>query len=86
MFFRKKETNKEIADRLWELTDKKEYGVFPPPMDAQVALNELCNYFLGDEWYAISPISQEQINTEIVYEIECKLKKYKAENMNERRM
>lgn len=24
-----------------------DYGIMAPPMDAQVALNELCRYFLG---------------------------------------
>ncbi len=47
-------------------------------MKAQTAINELCRYFLGENWYAVNPTNTEQINTEIVYEIECKLKKYKA--------
>ena len=76
--FKKKETNKEIGERLFNLTDKKDYGIFPPPMNAQVALNELCEYFLGKDWYSVNPLGAEQINTEIVYEIECKFKKCKA--------
>jgi len=70
---------KEIAERLIKLTDGKNYGIFPPPMKAQVAVNELCRYFLGDDWYTVIN-SNEQANTEIIYEIECKLKKYKAKN------
>ena len=77
--FKKKESNKEIAERLIKLTDGKNYGIFPPPMKAQVAVNELCRYFLGDDWYTVIN-SNEQANTEIIYEIECKLKKYKAKN------
>ena len=76
--FKKKETNEEISKRLLKLTDQKDYGIFAPPMKAQVALNELCRYFLGDDWYTANPVSQEQVNTEIVYEIECRMKKYKA--------
>ena len=76
--FKRKETNKEIGERLWKLTDQKDYGIFSPPMNAQVALIELCNYFLGKDWYSTSSMSQEQINTDIVYEIECKMKKCKA--------
>lgn len=76
--FKRKETNQEIAKRLLKLTDGKDYGIFAPPMKAQVAIDELCRYFLGEDWYSVNPISTEQINTEIVYEIECKLKKYKA--------
>ena len=76
--FKKKETDEEISKRLLNLTDQKDYGIFAPPMKAQVALNELCRYFLGDDWYTVNPVSQDQINTEIVYEIECKMRKYKA--------
>ena len=76
--FKKKESNKEIAERLFKLTDMKDYGMCNPPMKAQVALNELCDYFLGKDWYSSMPVCNEQLNTEIVYEIECKLKKYKS--------
>ena len=71
----RKETDKDIADRILKLTEPGEYGIFPPPMKAQIAVDELCRFFLGDDWYSVAPISQEQINTEIVYEIECKYKK-----------
>lgn len=72
MFKRRKETSKETARRLLKLTDGKSYGIFSPPMDAQVALIELCNHLLGEDWYSVNPISQAQINTEIVYAIERK--------------
>ena len=71
----KKETNKEIAERILKLTEPGDYGMLPPPMDAQVALNELCRFFLGDDWYCVLPIHTGQVNTEIVYEIESKYKK-----------
>lgn len=75
MLFRyRKETKRETARRLLKLTDGKDYGIFSPPMDAQVAVHELCRHFLGEDWYSPNPISQEQINTEIVYEIERKFK------------
>ena len=70
----RKETDKETIHRLLELTDGKDYGIFAPPMDAQVALNELCRHFLGEDWYSVNPVSQKQINTEIVYEIERRYK------------
>lgn len=48
-----------------------DYGIFNPPMDAQVALRELCHYLLGPDWYDTSGCTnQEQINTEIVCQIE----------------
>lgn len=76
MLFKKYETNEETADRIFKLTDNKDNGLFAPAMNAQTALNELCHFFLGDDWYSVNPISTEQINTEIVYEIERVYQKY----------
>ncbi len=38
--FKKKESNREIGDRLMKLTDGKDYGICTPPMEAQTAVNE----------------------------------------------
>ena len=73
-FKNKKETNEDIINRIFSLAKEGDYGMLPPPMDAQVALDELCRFFLGDDWYCVLPIHTGQVNTEIVYEIE---KKYK---------
>ena len=43
-------------------------------MNAQVALNELCKYLLGDDWVCVNSISAEQVNAEIVHEIKNKFK------------
>lgn len=60
--------NKEHVLSLCKLGD---YGMIAPPMDAQVALHELCRYFLGKDWYDSSgACSPEQVNTAIVAEIE----------------
>lgn len=75
--FKKRETSKQIADRLIKLTNGKDCGIFPPPMKAQTAVDELCRYLLGDDWYSTNPLSAEQLNTEIVYEIECRYKKHR---------
>lgn len=48
---------------------QEDYGVFSPPMDAQTAVDFLKRYLLGENWYTVNPISQEQINTEIVHQI-----------------
>lgn len=64
-----------VYDRILKLTDGKDCGIFPPPMDAQTALDELCRYFLGEDWISVNPISRNQINTEIVFEIESKYKR-----------
>jgi hypothetical protein len=70
----RKETNEDIANRILKLAEPGEYGIFPPPMKAQVAVDELCRFFLGDDYWTIVN-SNEQANTEIVYEIETKYKK-----------
>ncbi len=70
-----KNRDKLTRERILKLTNGKDYGICSPPMDAQVALNELCRYFLG-EWYSAMPQSQKQVNTEIVYGIETRYKGY----------
>ena len=44
-------------------------------MDAQIALNELARYLLGDDYCIEDPVNNEQGNTIIVYDIEKKYKK-----------
>lgn len=51
----------------------KEYGLCPPPINAQDGLNILIEYFLGEDWFVTIPLCQEQVNTEAIYEI---LRKY----------
>ena len=67
----------EALNRILELTEDVDCGIFSPPMNAQVALTELQRYFLGEDWYVVAPLSQEQINTEVVYEIETRYKGHK---------
>lgn len=56
--------------------DHDDHGIFNPPMKAQTAVNELCRYFLGEDWYDASGTTDtERVNTAIVYEIE---KRYKG--------
>lgn len=72
--FKNKETSQERAGRILDLCKDVDCGLLAPPMDAQIALNELCRYFLGENWYVANPIGQEQLNTEIVFEIESRYK------------
>lgn len=55
----------------------KEHGekdnILAPSMDAQTAVNFLCDYLLGDDFCIMYPASNGQANTEIVCEI---LQKY----------
>ena len=67
-----------------EICEPSNAGILVPPMKPQVAVDELCRYFLGDDWYDSSgATSCEQVNTAIVCEIE---KRYKgAKIMNKKR-
>jgi hypothetical protein len=58
----------EFINDLLEKSEK-DYGMCPPPINAQDGLNILINHFLGEDWYVTMPISQEQVNTEAIYTI-----------------
>lgn len=62
--------NDKNRDRLLNLAKDGDYGICPPPMDANMAFNELCNFFLGADWYCAMPVGHEQVITEALYEIE----------------
>lgn len=32
------------------------------PMEAQKAINELCDYLLGEDWYVVDPLRPAQVN------------------------
>lgn len=60
------------AEKFKQMTldkSKKSYGMCPPPTKAQDGLNILINHFLGEDWYMTMPVSQEQVNTEAIYNI-----------------
>ena len=55
-------------------------NIFPPPLEPQIAIDFLRAYLLGEDWYTVNPISQKQINTEIVFDILFKYsKRFKRE-------
>lgn len=72
----KEEWDKNV-DRVMSLCEKGDYGICTPPMKAQVAVNELCEYLLGKDWYHNMPYGAEQMNTEIVLAIERKYQRSK---------
>ena len=76
-YFLKPETSEQTAKRLFELSDKGNNGICPPAINAQVALNELCEFFLGKDWYIVTPMHNAQVNYVMVYEIERKFKRFK---------
>lgn len=72
----RKETDKEIRDRIRTLCKTDDLcNHSEDTMSAQAALNELCDYFLGEDWYVVVPLSNKQVNPIIVYEIERKYRK-----------
>lgn len=60
-----------LIDWLKEHWDKD--NILAPCMDAQTAVNFLCDYLLGDDFCIMYPATNDQANTEIVCEI---LQKY----------
>ena len=49
---------------------KQHYGL--KPTEAQEALNELCEYLLGKDYYIVDPLCNAQVNAIIVDDIEAK--------------
>lgn len=45
------------------------YGIMPAPMNAQLGLNILCDYLLGEDWYVACSMGAEQVNAVIVEQI-----------------
>lgn len=69
-----RETSQETMKRILKLTNIKNDPDVAPYIEPQVALNELCRFFLGEDWYVTDPLSTKQVNYWIVYDIERKFK------------
>ena len=77
--FRKhEETDEQIRERLLSLCKEGDYGTCPAPMDANVAINELKDFFLGKDWCVSTSVGHEQVIAEIVFQIETKYKRFRA--------
>lgn len=48
-------------------------NLLPEPLDPQYALDVLCDFFLGRDWYISDPLPQKQVN---VYIVDAILKLY----------
>lgn len=68
--------NNSFLKWLKKENEKDKENMMPVALNAQLAISFLKDYLLGQDWYFSDPISEEQINTEIVFEI---LKKYSKE-------
>ena len=64
----------------WIKHNAEEDNICPPSLPAQRAVDFLCNYLLGEDWYCVMPIHTEQVNTEKVHQILMKYsRKYRKE-------
>ena len=64
----------------WFTENKEPDNLCDPPLDSQLALQFLCDYLLGEDWYVVMPESQKQVNSAIVDEILFKYsKQYRKE-------
>ena len=64
----------------WFRENKEPDNLCDPPLDPQLALQFLCDYLLGEDWYVVMPESQKQVNSTIVDEILFKYsKQYRKE-------
>ena len=66
--------NKFDEDHILSICKPGDY-IVTPPMKAQITVDELRRYYLGEDWYDDSGVTDtEQVNTNIVAEIEQKYK------------
>lgn len=77
-----KDRDKIITNHLISICDVSYEANFIPPMDYKTAFNELCRHFLGDDWCENNPLGQQQVNSQMVYEIEMRYKGDKQEWKN----
>lgn len=77
---------KENTFTKWLDNNWDKNNMFPPPLNAQRAINFLAQYLLGEDWYIVNPLTSAQANVEIVHEILNKYsKKYRKEYKKRRK-
>lgn len=69
MSVKKEYTYNKSFESMKENIEDFSYGIIPAPMSAQKALNILCDYLLGDDWYVACSMNVEQCNAVIVEQI-----------------
>lgn len=73
MFKRKKkpesENIRQFVDILYQFEMEHPEELCPPEIDPQLAVNCLCDVFLGTDWYTVLPINTKQTNAIILDEI-----------------
>ena len=67
-------------DKFQQILEDESRGLLPAPTEAQLAVNVLIEYLLGEDWYVVGPIHNTQVNTVAVHEILMKYsRKYRKE-------
>ena len=58
-------------EQIDEFFDSKKDGsnLFPKGTTDKEFVDFVSNYFLGNDWFTVDPISREQVNTEVLYAI-----------------
>lgn len=57
------------SEQFFEIIDDESYGILPAPTEAQLAVNVLQEYLLGEDYYVVDPLPNCQANTIIVHDI-----------------
>ena len=81
---RYEERLRATQNRIFELSDKKDYGICPAPVTDESFVKEIIRYFLGDKWFVALSISHQQINHEALVEIEMKYKGFKKKGIEQK--
>lgn len=67
-------------DKFFEILKNEKYGLYPASTNAQLALNTISEYVLGEDYYVVDPIHNEQVNTILTHDILYKIsKKYRKD-------
>ena len=57
------------SEKFFEIIEDETYGILPAPTEAQLAVNVLQEYLLGEDYYVVDPLPNCQANTIIVHDI-----------------
>lgn len=59
----------DLQNRVLDILEDESWGILPAPMDAQLGLEALAEYLLGEKWAVSVSLSREQVNTCMVAQI-----------------
>lgn len=71
----KKTYKSKLKDDFDKIIADRTYGIFPAPTDPQMAIHILSAYLLGEDYYIVDPLPNDQANTIIIQDILFKYSK-----------